>query len=75
MENTERNNVTAAERVRRSRKLKEKRDSATDKGVTLVEGALVAMMNKSFTVYVWDEETKEFLPKYCGVLDIDVPKN
>lgn len=63
------NAVSGAKRFRKHTKLKAKRKSAADKGVTLVEGALVAVRGKEFSVYVWDEVNEDYVPKYTGTLD------
>lgn len=56
-------------RARKSRALKHKRQKALEKGATLIEGALVAIKGKEFSVYVWDEDTAQYLPSYNGTLD------
>lgn len=52
-----------------SQALKAKRDSAAEKGLTLVEGALIAVRDREFSVYEWSEEHLDYLPTLTGVLD------
>lgn len=65
-ENTS-HNVTS--RKRKSRALKTKRKRATELGVTLIEGGLVAVNKKEFTVFQWDEEKGDYMPTLSGTLD------
>lgn len=56
-------------KARKHRALKAKRDSATAKGVSLTEGALIAVRGKEFSVYEWNEEKEEYLATLTGTLD------
>lgn len=67
------NNVPSTDRTRKHKKKQAKRRSAAGKGVTLLEGVMVAMKGREFTVYVWDESTGDFEGKYSGVLDKPYP--
>lgn len=53
----------------RDEKLGALRKKAKLKGVTLLEGALLAMVGREVTAYVWNDETGEYEGIVSGVLD------
>ena len=64
------NNVAPSTlRARKSNALKTKRTRAAELGVTLIEGGLVAVNKKEFTVFQWDEEKGDYMPTLSGTLD------
>lgn len=59
----------STESARKSRKLAQKRKSAKDKGVDLVEGTMfLATKDGSFSLYRWDDEAGDFLEIGSGRL-------
>lgn len=52
-------NVTS--RKRKSRALKRKRESAAEKDLTLIEGALVVIHGDLLNVLIWDDETQDYV--------------
>lgn len=56
--------------VSRAARHKIKMDSALEKGVTIIEGGILAHQGKDFVVYQWDDATEDFQVTHRGVLDM-----
>lgn len=69
MKDTASNNVASTDRARKSKALKIKKNSARDKGVTLIEGAFLAVKDGSFSVFVWNGT--EWVPRLTGTVTKD----
>lgn len=60
------NNVPSTKRVRKSKKLAEKRRTAEEKKLDYLEGAVVVHKDGDLAIYRWDEEQEDLILVYRG---------